>query len=512
MLSHIDRNRVCAAVALGLALACAGCESYPFLPNAGTNSAVSGVSATADPVTAVATPAGTFTENLIQERTFTRGTAVSTVTYKNSDFSRTPLLIDLNNDGRVDPVVTYATGVVQILLSQGDAGKFLSLTLDSELQGLNCLDWRDMQAAALGDIDGDGKLDLVLATGNGVVYLHNPTNRPPTDLRYWGAAGACGAEFIANTTSTLDSNALLALITQAVGPNINLAQYTAKVEQGYSAVQIGDINRDGFNDIVASNVLKIVLTPLPGVDLESISIDLGSVQLLQNPGAALDGQNWTSFSVAPHERLSGTDRKVPRGLLLYDVDGDGYLDVISAAQSDVNVQVSWFQNPGPSAIAPWTQWRIGSVRGAFALDVADVTGDEVPDVVATGADQQQLMLFENPRGSATGIYREYDWDTYPIFTFEEVQPLDVKAIDLDGDGRLELVVGGTVGAVRYYTPGDDPRSKWTEHKVFDFEAEGAVVGLLGYGDVDGNGSPDLITVLSATADNDSRISWIKNPR
>jgi len=125
-----------------------------------------------------------------------------------------------------------------------------------------------------------------------------------------------------------------------------------------------------------------------------------------------------------------------------DLDEDGDLDVISTASDDQNVQVAWFENPGgPGVLDPETEWiqhRIGSVRGAYTVDVADVTGDGRVDVIATSPVQMQLVLFVQPESISD---RGYDWYTTPVVNFESYEPRSVKAIDVNNDGVLELVVG-----------------------------------------------------------------------
>ncbi len=163
---------------------------------------------------------------------------------------------------------------------------------------------------------------------------------------------------------------------------------------------------------------------------------------------------------------------------------------------------------------PWKQWRIGSVRDAFAIDIADLTGDGRPDVVATGPAQMQMMLFEHPAvefcDRGTRDRYEYDWDTFSIVTFESFTPLDVKALDVDNDAMLELVVGGSEGAIRYFESPLDARDTWTGFVVLDYAAPGDV-GLLGYGDLDADGDVDLVAVVdSSDDDNNDRITWIRN--
>lgn len=453
---------------------------------------------------------GAFTEVLIQERTFVEGRVVTTVTHRTDDMTRSPILLDFNGDGKVDPVVGYNQqniGLIQILLSYGEPGEvsYGSLTLDGgDAMWTECLD------VAAADIDGDGRLDLVAATQDGVIYLRHPSGDNRTHvLPDWGAETG-ELERIEGTTTTVSEDEVEQIIANVLGGAGNAENYIVTVDQGYTSTETADYDNDGDNDIAASRSMRILLTPKPDVPVEAIEVVAGSIQILLNPGGARTGEGWSSMLVGYHERHNVLDRDGARDLRACDLDDDGDLDLISTATDDQNVQVAWFENPGgPGALDPqvdWPQHRIGSVRGAFSVDVADLTGDDRVDVVVTSPTQMQIVLFVQPSEVSR---RAYDWYTVPIVTFENFEPRSIKAIDVDNDDLLELVIGGTGGAVRYFEPPLVPTDEWTGQVILTFDPPGNV-GLLGYGDLDGDGDADLVAVVDTSDVNASRLSWIRN--
>ena len=254
MSPRLRHNPLGGLVLAVLVLLATGCENYFWLPWLGSSeSAIT---------TGIGILVDAFTEDLIQERTFTHGTAVTTVTYAVDDARRVPLGIDFNNDGKIDPVVCYGKeqAVIQILLSTGGAGVVdpISLTLDSKC------DMTKLADVAVADIDSDGYLDIVAAAEDAVWYFHHPSSGDSTDLRGWGALDPNDTlrERIDASYDQISDQELTAMIDQAIHVTVNLNDYVITVEQLYTNVETADFDGDGDFDVAASP--SVVNDPPPG--------------------------------------------------------------------------------------------------------------------------------------------------------------------------------------------------------------------------------------------------------
>ena len=240
------------------------------------------------------------------------------------------------------------------------------------------------ESVAIGDLNGDGKPDLVVAN-----FFSPDINTPATISVLLGNGDGT---FQPQTTYPAGLNA-------------------------YS-VAIGDFNRDGKPDVVVANNAATV-TPLGTLSV-----------LLGNGDGTFQPQTMYAVGVTPF------------AVAIADLNGDGKLDLVTAnTNTGTNVStgsVSVLLGNGDGTFQPKTDY---ATTGNLTLAVAigDLNGDGKPDLMAVSNATATMSMFlgngdgtfQTPDAYATGIY--------PWFS---------AVADLNGDGRPDVAtVSGTYGGI-----------------------------------------------------------------
>ncbi|HEY6213866.1 MAG TPA: FG-GAP-like repeat-containing protein [Vicinamibacterales bacterium] len=212
------------------------------------------------------------------------------------------------------------------------------------------------------------------------------------------------------------------------------------------AIAAGDVNRDGFKDIVVTQ------------------------QYGSNPQAQLFlGRNDGSFQPPTQFALSSAGQPS-----LVDVSGDGLLDLVLAGQ--ITGGVIYFGTGGNAFVNPITL--------SFPPHaIGDVNGDGRPDFVGHYF-RDTTVAINNGNGTAFSI------TTLPDGDYAGVGALK----DIDGDGRLDIFMLQYSGSAVRFGHGD---GTFGDSRYFDIRkpiAESGASGkrLIRMGDFDGDGELDVV--------------------
>ena len=113
-----------------------------------------------------------------------------------------------------------------------------------------------------------------------------------------------------------------------------------------------------------------------------------------------------------------------------DLDADGRLDVVAAADALVSVLV----NAGEGAFAPPVDYPI--TAGSTSIAIGDVDGDGRPDIVVGGDGGGSVELLLNTGGAR--------FRNVALCLCGGLSP-SVALGDLDGDGSTDVVVANRLG-------------------------------------------------------------------
>jgi hypothetical protein len=171
------------------------------------------------------------------------------------------------------------------------------------------------------------------------------------------------------------------------------------------------------------------------------------------------------------------------------------------------VIATFFAVPALSAEFPKfkTQEIDTGLKIGYAVIVVDIDGDKKPDIVVV--DQHKVVWYKNP-GTRDGAWKKYtilDGKTRP-------DNVCIAAIDIDGDGLPELVLGAawkpfdTANAAQlvWLKRGKDVTQEWT---MYELPCDEPTVHRVRVADIDGDGKPEIIMAPLMGRDATVKGNW-----
>ncbi|WP_460595444.1 FG-GAP repeat domain-containing protein [Geomonas sp. Red276] len=324
----------------------------------------------------------------------------------------------------------------------------------------------DPRSIAIGDVNGDGRNDVVLATSSYFdpdndykifVFPQNSAGGFDAPVKYPGGNGNSIAVADLNNDGRQDvvfttDNGIGVMYQNAAGTLDPMVFYASNHQSFSNAYKLktGDFNHDGRTDVVS-------------IDWGTQSQDVDVY--LQNGGGTLNTP--VSYTVTH----GGWDK-----LAVGDVNGDGMTDIVVMSGQLLLPNVGVLIQRADGTFDPAVYHSVGGNELTTGVAVGDVNGDSLQEIaVVYGGNAGRLAIF--PQNSDT------------VFVYPSYDSPDAMAVaDLNADARNDIAVihtgwnkvgvylqnaAGTLGTEELYPLPYAPRD-------------------LAIGDVNGDGRPDLV--------------------
>jgi hypothetical protein len=343
----------------------------------------------------------------------------------------------------------------------------------------------DAQSVAVADVNGDGKLDLLVGNSgsNSVgVLLGNGDGTFQTAVTYGSGSGAYSVAvadvngdgkldlLVGNSGGSSYSGSVGVLLGNGDGTFQTVVTYETGVALHVSSLAVADVNGDGKPDLLVADSCE------PGLCVGSVGILLGNG----------DG----TFQKA----MTGPTTYFPDSVAVADVNGDGKPDLLEAGGccSSFGGQVGVLLGNGDGTFQNAVTYETGGPV-ANSVAVADVNGDGKLDLLVAGEDADNVPSVSVLLGNGNGTFQ-----TAVIYgSGGACCPQSVAVADVNGDGKLDLSVansgsdsvdvllgngdGTFQGPATYGSGGHEPFSVVT-------------------GDVNRDGKPDLLVANLCVSD------------
>jgi hypothetical protein len=430
---------------------------------------------------------------------------------------------DLDGDGNIDLAATDSSAnTITIFLGNGD-GTFRSQT------PVNTGTFPLSVVAA--DVNGDHKLDLMVAAEGGV-YVHFGNGDGTFQAKQmYPTSGFVSALAAADLNGDgkpdlaavdEDDGVMEVLLNAGNGTFTNATGYVVGFPSDISQLFLMDFDWDGKNDIVFGAGHPDALSPAAYTHLVTVLFGNG------------DG----TFNGIPAYPIAGSNFSEVGGLAIADFNGDGKPDALAGTSSGISLLIGHGDGTFTPQALPLQQGSSSLAAGDFdrngKMDFVAASSNGIGVYLGNGAGafQQSASISTASEGITGAAVGDFNGDSNPDFAVVDSQggasatvlvylgngdgtfqnpktfsvgstPQGLQAADVDGDGKLDLVVtnNGTLGSSTDlgnvmvllgngngtfqpavpYTAGANP--------VFSLVA-----------DINGDGKPDLITSTELDAE------------
>ncbi|MBK8983687.1 MAG: FG-GAP repeat protein [Ignavibacteria bacterium] len=441
---------------------------------------------------------------------------------------------DVNGDGYSDVIfssIEYDNGKGKVFVYHGSS-QGLSDTLNWSYESSQIESFFGSSVSTAGDINGDGFSDIIVGannyrnnkidagiTGEGAAFVFLGSASGLSIAPDWTGEGEEeGSSYGHSVSTAVDvngdgySDVIIganrygneegrAYVYQGSANGLSdSANWITENNQaissyGYSVSTAGDINGDGYSDVLVG-----------AWRFDAVTSNEGKVYLFNgSPSGLSDSDNW--FTESDQEDAYFGCSVSTAG----DVNGDGYSDVIIGAeeyddgeQNEGSAFVYLGSSSGLSVFHDWAgEGNQAEANYGYSVSTAgDVNGDGYADVIVGAVSYNNSESFEGIAflylGSASGLSDTANWSAEGNQQNTSFGSAVSTAGDVNGDGFSDVIVGGanydeSKGKTFVFhgsTQGLSDSSDWTYESVQGYSYFGGSVSTAG--DVNGDGYSDVI--------------------
>jgi len=287
---------------------------------------------------------------------------------------------------------------------------------------LNSYSWGSVQnGMCICDIDGDGDFDVIRSNGSSILWYENtdgygtfsfpnylpniykPSSIYASDIDNDGDLDLIGSTDTYNT-SILEDDIIWYRNLDGNGTFDSPQLITYKVD-GVKSVFSCDINGDGTNDVLSASAYD------------------SKVAWYNNS----DGNG--TFGIGTQHIVTTSVRGL-KSISSCDLDGDGFIDILSASEEDN--KIAWYKNTDGDGSFGVQRIITAALAGACSVDACDIDGDGDADVISASNDEDKIAWYENTLGIGTfGVH-------HTIATTNNGGNF-ASSCDVDGDGDFDIL-------------------------------------------------------------------------
>lgn len=258
--------------------------------------------------------------------------------------------------------------------------------------------------------------------------------------------------------------------------------------------ELADIDGDGDDDIVT---VRADGKRSDDTNADNVRVDEMKVIWLENPRPAGNPRidTWQEHLIGTH---SDPGENYNKDIEVADFTGDGNLDVVARAIESISI----FRQDTPTS---WTKIQYFRIHGHEGMDVGDVDGDGDPDIILNG------FWLETPNDSMNAIWIEHNIDSkwYTQTGDWTANNCKVYVKDVNGDAQLDILLSHSERAgypISWYGASDPRTGPWKEHVIAQID----YCHTLQAADMDNDGDIDVVVGEMEKSDDPDEIIIFRN--